>query len=51
LRRQGEGLFAIALGSDDLPATVDALRAAGIATSDVADGKGRDATGTTRRWR
>jgi catechol 2,3-dioxygenase-like lactoylglutathione lyase family enzyme len=46
-----EGLFALALGSDDLPATVQQLHAAGIVTTDVAHGEGRDASGALRRWR
>lgn len=51
LGERTEALFALALGSDDLTATVAVLRAAGLATSDIADGEGRDARGAVRRWR
>lgn len=51
LSERSEGLFALALGSDDLAATVHALRTAGLATSDIADGEGHDAGGARRRWR
>ena len=51
LERQAESLFAVALGSNDLVATVASLRAAGVTTTDVADGEGLDARGARRRWR
>ncbi len=51
LQQQPESLFALALGSDDLDGTTAGLRAAGITTTDVADGEGVDAAGARRRWR
>jgi catechol 2,3-dioxygenase-like lactoylglutathione lyase family enzyme len=51
LRAEPEGLFAVAFGSDDVTATAAGLRAAGIGTTDVADGEGRDDGGAIRRWR
>lgn len=46
-----EGLFAIALGSDDLSATHAALVAAGLSPSPIHVGEGRDLEGPVRRWR
>lgn len=46
-----EGLFAVALGSDDLSATHAALIAAGISPSPIHPGEGRDRGGAIRRWR
>jgi catechol 2,3-dioxygenase-like lactoylglutathione lyase family enzyme len=51
LEQQPESLFALALRSDDLDGTTAGLHAAGIATTDVADGEGVDAAGGRRRWR
>ena len=51
LSEHSESLFALALGSDDLTATVHAVRAAGLAIGDIADGEGHDAHGALRRWR
>ena len=51
VEREPESLFALALGSGDLDATAAGLRTAGITTTDVADGEGRDADGAVRRWR
>lgn len=51
LARRSEGLFALALGSDDLDATAAHLRQAGLTPSPIADGEGRAADGTRRRWR
>ena len=48
----GEGLYAIALGTEDIDATVAAARARGLAVLDPADGDGVDsASGARRRWR
>ena len=52
LRRQGEGPFALALGSSDATATARALADAGLDAGPVFEGEGRDATGTRqRRWK
>lgn len=51
LAGRAEGLFALALGSDDLDATVTQLAAAGLHPGPVTDGEARAAGGTTRRWR
>jgi catechol 2,3-dioxygenase-like lactoylglutathione lyase family enzyme len=52
LQHDGEGLFALALGTDDADACAAALRERGIAASDPVEGQGRDeATGAERRWR
>ncbi len=51
LDRAGEGLYAIALGTDDIDATVSAARARGLAVDDPAPGAGVDLnTGTRREW-
>jgi catechol 2,3-dioxygenase-like lactoylglutathione lyase family enzyme len=48
----GEGLYAIALGTSDIDATVAAARAAGLSVADPAPGDGVDArSGACRRWR
>jgi catechol 2,3-dioxygenase-like lactoylglutathione lyase family enzyme len=52
LEQEGEGLFALALGTDDADACVAALRARGVAAADPIEGQGRDrSTGAERRWR
>ncbi len=52
LERDGEGLFALALGTDDADACAAALRGRGIAASEPVEGQGRDqTTGAERRWR
>ncbi len=52
LRADGEGLFALAFGTDDADACAVQLRARGIAATDPVDGQGRDdATKAERRWR
>ena len=51
LEHRSEGLFAIALGSDDLDATHAALVARGLAPSPISPGEGRSREGTGRRWR
>lgn len=51
LARRAEGIFALALGSDDLAATAAALATVGIAPGPIADGEARDTNGVTRRWR
>jgi len=50
LAGRSEGLFAIALGSDDLPATLEALTRAGLSPSPPLAGEGVDDGGRTRRW-
>jgi catechol 2,3-dioxygenase-like lactoylglutathione lyase family enzyme len=51
LDRAGEGLYAIALGTDDIAATVAAARERGLTVDDPADGDGVDlATGARREW-
>ena len=52
LDEKGEGIFGIALGTDDAEATVATLQAKGIAAAAPVDGSGVDTlTGATRRWR
>jgi catechol 2,3-dioxygenase-like lactoylglutathione lyase family enzyme len=51
LARRAEGLFAVALGSDDLTATVTRLVEAGLHPGPIGDGEARDGGGTTRGWR
>jgi catechol 2,3-dioxygenase-like lactoylglutathione lyase family enzyme len=51
LARKPEGLFAIALATDDLDRTAAHLRAAGIAPGTIADGEAVADDGTRRRWR
>ncbi len=46
-----EGLFALALGSDDLDATAAALVGAGFAPSPIAPGSATADDGSTRTWR
>ncbi len=47
----GEGLYAIAMGTSDIAATVGEIRAGGIDISDPADGDGVDEqTGARREW-
>jgi catechol 2,3-dioxygenase-like lactoylglutathione lyase family enzyme len=50
LTTRSEGLFAIALGSDDLAATGAALTRAGLSPSAPLEGVGVDAGGRSRRW-
>lgn len=48
----GEGLYAVALGTDDIEATVASARERGLTVSDPARGDGVDAeTGARREWR
>jgi catechol 2,3-dioxygenase-like lactoylglutathione lyase family enzyme len=51
LESRGEGLFALALGSDDLDATAAALVAAGLAPSPIMPGSAEADDGATRSWR
>jgi catechol 2,3-dioxygenase-like lactoylglutathione lyase family enzyme len=52
LERRGEGLLALALGTDDAIGCAATLRARGVAAPDPVDGEGREATsGAVRRWR
>lgn len=52
LDRHGEGLYAIALGTHDIDATVAAARANGLDVQDAAAGNGVDeTTGARREWR
>jgi len=49
---QGEGLYALALGTPDIKTTVRELRDAGLEVEDARDGEGVDQmTGAQRRWR
>jgi len=48
----GEGLYAVALGTDDIDATVASARARGLSVTDPARGDGVDQkTGACRAWR
>ena len=50
--RQGEGLLALALGSDDAVRSAGKLREHGLAAPDPTPGEGHErATGARRRWR
>jgi catechol 2,3-dioxygenase-like lactoylglutathione lyase family enzyme len=51
LAGRAEGLFAIALGSDDLASTVAILKQAGLAPGPPIAGEGTDDSGRIRRWR
>ena len=52
LEAHGEGLYAIALGTGDIDATVASARAQGVSVLDPAPGDGVDhASGGTRQWR
>lgn len=52
LERQGEGLYALAIGTYDVQATVDDMRDSGLHVADPADGHGIDPnTGAQRGWR
>jgi catechol 2,3-dioxygenase-like lactoylglutathione lyase family enzyme len=52
LAEQGEGLVALAFGTDDAELCVQRLRAAGLSASDPREGEGRDVeSGARRRWR
>jgi catechol 2,3-dioxygenase-like lactoylglutathione lyase family enzyme len=52
LNANGEGLYAIALGADDIDAAVAAARSAGLDVADPAAGEGVDLdTGARRQWR
>jgi len=52
LAEQGEGLVALAFGTDDAELCAQRLRAAGLAASDPSEGEGRDVeSGARRRWR
>jgi catechol 2,3-dioxygenase-like lactoylglutathione lyase family enzyme len=52
LDREGEGLFALAFGTDDAAKCAEAFRGRGLSAPEPSDGEGVDtATGTVRRWR
>lgn len=52
LDETGEGIYALALGTGDIDASVAAARACGLDVTDPAPGDGVDAeTGAERRWR
>jgi catechol 2,3-dioxygenase-like lactoylglutathione lyase family enzyme len=52
LAERGEGLVALAFGTDDAEACAQRLRAAGLAVRDPIEGEGRDIeSGARRRWR
>lgn len=51
LARKPEGLFALALGTDDAAQAFEHLRKAGLTPTPVSDGEARANTGATRRWR
>jgi catechol 2,3-dioxygenase-like lactoylglutathione lyase family enzyme len=52
LDQQGEGLLALALGTDDATTCATELRRRGLAPSDPVEGSGRDtSTGAERQWR
>ncbi len=51
LASRTEGLFALALGSDDLDATAAALVGAGLTPSPITAGSAEAEDGTTRGWR
>jgi catechol 2,3-dioxygenase-like lactoylglutathione lyase family enzyme len=52
LAERGEGLVALAFGTDDAEACALRLRAAGLAVCDPSEGEGRDLeSGARRRWR
>ena len=52
LEQYGEGLYALALGTNDIHAAADEMREAGLHVSDPADGHGVDVTtGAQRGWR
>jgi catechol 2,3-dioxygenase-like lactoylglutathione lyase family enzyme len=52
LAERGEGLVALAFGTDDAEACARRLRAAGLAVGDPSQGEGRDIeSGAQRRWR
>ncbi len=52
LAERGEGLVALAFGTDDAEACARWLRAAGLAVLDPSEGEGRDVdSGARRRWR
>lgn len=49
---RGEGLFALAFGTDDAAACAAELRSRGLATTEPLEGTGRDdGSGAVRRWR
>jgi catechol 2,3-dioxygenase-like lactoylglutathione lyase family enzyme len=52
LAERGEGLVALAFGTDDAEACAQRLRAAGLALGDPSEGEGREIeSGARRRWR
>ena len=51
LEAQGEGLFAIALQTDDVEACADLLRNRGLSPSDPSAGSGTAQGGAVRHWR
>jgi catechol 2,3-dioxygenase-like lactoylglutathione lyase family enzyme len=52
LDESGEGVLALAFGTDDATGCASELRARGISTSDPLEGEGEDAaSGAMRRWR
>jgi hypothetical protein len=51
LETEGEGLFALAMSTSDVAATVKGVRARGMAVEEPLEGSGVDlGTGATRRW-
>jgi catechol 2,3-dioxygenase-like lactoylglutathione lyase family enzyme len=52
LETRGEGVLALAFGTDDAAACADWLRGRGLAAADPVEGEGRDAiSNALRRWR
>lgn len=51
LEARGEGVLALAFGTDDAVACAAALRARGLPAADPVAGEGVDASGARRRWR
>jgi catechol 2,3-dioxygenase-like lactoylglutathione lyase family enzyme len=51
LATQGEGLYALAFGTDDAAATFAELRTRGVRVAPPADGEAEDAAGTKRSYR
>ncbi len=51
LERRAEGLFAIALGCDDLEAASRRVARHGLSPSPIRPGEGHDAGGAVRQWR
>jgi catechol 2,3-dioxygenase-like lactoylglutathione lyase family enzyme len=52
LAKRGDGLFALAFGTDDADATAREFHSRGLRASDPLDGEGKESTsGAERRWR